>query len=102
MTEVHGASAPTTDDVRKLLRQAAKGDKAVLSTLQPLMDSSPLWEEAGDLATTARECLIQTICGDDLLVQEAHTRKCLALMEELTGPQPSPLERLLAERIALC
>jgi hypothetical protein len=103
MTEVHGASAPTADEVRKLLRQAAKGDKAVLPALQTLMDRSPsLWEKVGNLANTARQSLLETISGDNLLAQEAHARKCTALMEELAGPQPSPLERLLAERIALC
>jgi hypothetical protein len=32
----------------------------------------------------------------------AIARKCAALTTELAGPQPSPLERLLIERIAIC
>jgi hypothetical protein len=103
MTEVHGASAPTEAEVKKLLRKAEKGDKAVLPALRTLMDRTPgYWETVGDLAKTARESLLQTISGDNLVVQEAQTRKCAALMEEIAGPQPSPLERLLVERIVLC
>jgi hypothetical protein len=103
MTEVHGASAPTPEEVKKLLRKAEKGDKTVLPTLQTWMDRTPgYWETVGDLAQTARQSLIQTISGDNLLVQEARARKCVALTKELAGPQPSLLERLLVERIVLC
>ena len=104
MTEVHGASAPTEAEVKKLLRKAEKGDKAVLPALQIWMDRTPgYWETVGDLAQTARQSLIQTISGDtNLVIQEAHARKYAALTAELAGPQPSPLERLLVECIALC
>jgi hypothetical protein len=89
--------------VKKLLRQAEKGDKAVLPTLRTWMDrASSYWETVGDLAKTARQSLIQTISGDNLLVQEVHGRKCVALTKELAGPQRCPLERLLVERIVLC
>jgi hypothetical protein len=103
MTEVPGASAPTEAEVKKLLRKAEKGDPAVLLTLRTWMDRAPgYWETVGDLAKTARESLPHMMSGDNLLVQEAHARKCAALTKELAGPQPSPLERLLVERIVLC
>jgi hypothetical protein len=104
MTEVHGASTPTPEEVKKLLRKAEKGDKTVLPTLRTWMDRTPgYWEEMGDLAHTARASLIRSLSGDkNLVVQEAHARKCAALTAELAGPQPSPLERLLVERIVLC
>jgi hypothetical protein len=103
MTEVHGASAPTQEELKKLLRKAEKGDKAVLPMLRTWMDRAPGdWETIGDLATTAREALLQTISGDNLLAHEAYDRKCAALTKELAGPQPCPLERLLVERIVTC
>jgi hypothetical protein len=103
MTEVYGASAPTEAEVKKLLRKAEKGDTTVLPALRTWMDRTPgYWETVGDLAQTARQSLIQTISGDNLLAQEAYDRKCAALTKELAGPQPSPLERLLVERIVLC
>jgi hypothetical protein len=61
MTEVHGASAPTPEEVKKLLRKAEKGDKTILPTLQTWMDRIPgYWETVGDLAQTAQQSLIQT------------------------------------------
>jgi hypothetical protein len=89
--------------MQRLLRKAEKGDKAVLPALRTMMDRTPgYWEEVGDLAQTARQALIQTISGDNLLAQEAYDRKCAALTKELAGPQRCPLERLLVERIVLC
>jgi hypothetical protein len=38
--------------------------------------------------------------GDDLLVREALPRRLAAMRRELAGPNPSPLEGLLAERVA--
>ena len=104
MTEANGGSAPTQDEVTTLLRKAEKGDTTVLPALRTWMDRTPgYWEEVGDLANTARESLIRALSGDkNLVVQEAHARKCTALTAELAGPQPSPLERLLVERIVLC
>src|SRR5688500_14356449 len=103
MTEVHGASAPTQEELKKLLRKAEKGDTTVLPALRTWMDrAASYWETIGDLATTARQSLIQTISGDNLLAQEAYDRKCAALTQALAGPQPCPLERLLVERIVMC
>lgn len=104
MTEAHGANVPPQEDMKTLLRKAEKGDTTVLPALRTQMDSTPgYWEDMGDLAHTAQESLIRTISGDkNLVVQEVHARKCAALTAELTGPQPSPLERLLVERIVLC
>lgn len=104
MTEANGASAPTPDEVKTLLRKAEKGDSTVLPALRTWMDRTPgYWEPMGDLAKVAREALIEHASGKkNLLVQETLTRKCAALTQELTGPTPSPIERLLVERIVLC
>jgi hypothetical protein len=42
------------------------------------------------------------MAGKNLINQETIARKYAALTTERAGPQPSPLERLLVERIALC
>jgi hypothetical protein len=104
MTEAHGVSAPTPDEVKTLLRKAEKGDTTVLPTLRTWMDKTPgHWETVGDLAKAAREALIEHASGEkNLVVREAITRKCATLTQDLAGPTPSPLERLLVERIVLC
>jgi hypothetical protein len=104
MTEANGASALTQQEVKTLLRKAEKGDTTVLPALRTYMDrTAGYWEQVGDLANSARETLIQKLSGDkNFVVQEAHRRKCAALTQELAGATPSPLERLLVERIVLC
>jgi len=55
-----------------------------------------------DQAALAKMALINATHPDDLLAQQA-SRKHLELMKrELAGPNPTPLECLLADRIALC
>jgi len=104
MTEAHGGSAPTQDEVTTLLRKAEKGDTTVLPALRTWLDRTPGYCEAmGDLAKVAREALIERASGGkNLLVRETLTRKCAALTRELMGVTPSPIERLLVERIVMC
>jgi hypothetical protein len=104
MTEANGASAPTEAEVKKLLRKAEKGGRTVLPALRQWMDRTPGYCEAvGDLAKVAREALIAHASGGkNLLVRETLTRKCAALSQELMAVTPSPIERLLVERIVMC
>ena len=103
MTEANGASAPAKTEVKALLQKAEQGDKTVLPALRAYMDLAPgLWEQRGDMGQLTQTALIQHMAGKNLLVQENIARKCAALTKELAGPTPSPLERLLVERIVLC
>jgi hypothetical protein len=54
------------------------------------------------MAHATQVAVIQQAAGKNLMVQESLARKCKALTQELAGPTPSPLERLLVERIVLC
>jgi hypothetical protein len=104
MTEAHGASVPTKAEVKTLLKKAEQGDTTVLPALRAYMDLAPgYWEKLGDLAHMTRIGLIHQAAGEkNLMLQETITRKCAALTQELAGPTPSPVERLLVERIVLC
>lgn len=103
MTEAHGASAPTQAEVKALLQQAEQGDRTVLPALRAYMDLAPgLWAQRGDLALVMQQMLIGLVASKSLVVQETIARKCTALTQELAGPTPSPLERLLVERVVLC
>jgi hypothetical protein len=103
MTEAHGASAPTQDEVKALIRQAEQGDKTVLPALRAYMDRTPdLWVQRGDLARVMQQTLIGLVASTNLIVHESIARKCAALTQELAGPTPTPLERLLVERVVLC
>jgi len=103
MTEVNGAGVPTKDELKAVVRKAEQGDTTVLPALRAYMGQAPgLWEQRGDMGQLTQTALIQHMAGKNLLVQENIARKCAALTQELAGPAPSPLERLLVERIVLC
>ena len=103
MIEGHGASVPTMDELKVILQKAEQGDTTVLPALCAFMERIPgLWAERGDLAKATQKALIKQMAGQNLLVQETFARKCATLTQELAGPTPSPLERLLVERIVLC
>ena len=85
------------------IRKAGKGDLRALPAVREAFDASPaLWRALGDLATTAEQALIQAACGDDLAFREGLSRTVAALRADLAGPAPSPLERLLVDRIVAC
>jgi hypothetical protein len=56
----------------------------------------------GDLARQAELSLIHEAAGENIAFREALTRKLELLRAELAGPAPTPVERLLAERVAAC
>jgi hypothetical protein len=98
--------APPEDDAGRLealVTRAQAGDPAALGELRKLMASHPgLWEGIGNLAAQVEHAWLKAIAGKDEVAKEAIARKLKTLRREVAGPAPAPLERLLAERIALC
>lgn len=86
-----------------LLVRAEQGDPTALPAVREALDRLPqLWQHYGDLALHARQAWVDRAAGGNLLLREALDRKVEAVRAELAGPEASPLERLLAEQIALC
>src|SRR5262245_64262628 len=56
----------------------------------------------GNLAEQAEQSFIHAAAGDDLLFRESLTRKLQLLREQLAGSSPTPIERLLVERVVAC
>ncbi len=52
--------------------------------------------------THACRTMIVTTSGKDAVIEVGMERKIAAIRDDLAGPSPSPLERILCERIALC
>jgi hypothetical protein len=72
----------------------------VLPQLQRALDGDPdLWRGYGDLAAHAEASLAMLAAGPNLLMAESLKRKLAGLKAELGGDSPSPLERLLIERV---
>jgi hypothetical protein len=95
--------SPAEDELRALLERARLGEAAAVPALRAALDRHPeVWDRFGDLADHARRSWIELISGPDLALALALTRKAASLEADLSGPDPSPLERLLAARIVAC
>ena len=99
--------APKQDEVlerlQRLVERAEGGDESVMPELRAALNANPwVWERYGDLAQQSMAAWLQLIAGSNLLLQESTRRKAEQLRAELAGPAPSPLERLLVERVVAC
>ena len=87
----------------KLLEYAGKGDKAAISEMRKQFDAQPaLREQVGNIAFQAEHSLVNLASGGNTVVKEATYEKLQAMKEDLAGSAPTPLEKLLVERVVLC
>ena len=92
-----------TTSLQALFGRANEGDPAALAGLREAFDADPaLWEQMGDIARQAESALVALMVRKNTVVGEAYRRKVEALKRELAGPNPTVVERMLAERAALC
>lgn len=89
--------------VKEILKCAQEGDESTLPEFRAFLDDRPdSLGDFGDMAYHAERSVIEAFTGKNLLVKEAMARKMTQIAVELAGPDPSPIERLLARRAALC
>jgi hypothetical protein len=90
----------------ELMARAQEGDEACLKDFQALLDDPERGPAAveffGDLAARARDFAVDLVAQTNLAIKAATPRKLAQLRAELEGPDPNPIERLLAERVAYC
>ncbi len=87
----------------KLLEYAGKGDKEAISELRKQFDAQPaLREQVGNIAFQAEHSLVNLASGGNTVVKEATYEKLQAMKEDLAGSAPTPLEKLLVERVVVC
>lgn len=89
-------------DLNAVLRRARSGDASALPALRKVLDTGGLVESLGNLGLQIEATLIENASGDNLAFKEGLGYKMRRLRTELAGPDATPLERLLAERIAVC
>ena len=93
-------------ETRELFKRAEEGDENCLPELRALFDDGEqgaYWVEAlGSPAMWLRESLIKKASGEHVAIREAIAKKLDRVRSGLEGPNPTPLERLLAERATLC
>lgn len=94
------------DEIRTLVFRAQGGDRTAAPRLRALFDRDPdrlIRLGGGDIAASVKALLVEKAAGSkDILAKEAMSRHVDRMRDELAGPGPTPIERLLAERAALC
>ena len=93
----------TLDEVQALMDRARGGEPGADLKLRALLDEHPeVWRQVGDMAKLAENAWVELIGGPDVGLKESVTRKAAELRAELYGASPSPLERLLSDRVIAC
>src|SRR5215510_5031143 len=96
-------SGTSYDSLQSLVQQAQQGDTSILPTIRHLLDQVPaLWENSHVLAHQVEKAWTNALSGPDLMSKEIIAREVEGLRSQLLGPQPTPLEKLLVERICIC
>jgi hypothetical protein len=86
-----------------VLDRAQDGDESAVPALREQMKRLPaLVTKAGDLARHARTMLLKQYAGGNLVIREAVQVQLDQMRTELTGPTPSAVEALLADRVCTC
>jgi hypothetical protein len=94
------AKLAATTPIEATILLARRGNKKVLPMLRRALGEHPeLWQHFGNLALQTQESWLQLIAGKDLLLAETMRLHLDAMRTELAGPNPSPLDRLLVDRI---
>jgi hypothetical protein len=97
------ARRDTLGRLHELVKKAEKGDKKSVPEIREILQESPelVWRLM-DFAKIAEWHFIERMTKDkDFASKEVLQRQLAAMREEIAGESPSPLERLLAERIVL-
>jgi hypothetical protein len=96
-------SGTSYDSMQSLIQQAQQGDTSILPLIRHLLDQVPeLWENSHVLAHQVEKAWTNALSGPDLMSKEIIAREVEGLRSQLLGPQPTPLEKLLVERICIC
>jgi hypothetical protein len=94
--------SPDRQAILDVVRRASHGDATALPALRRLFQADAgLTRCLGDLAGRVRDTLLDHLAGRNLSLREAAGRELDRLRAELAGPSPTPVERMLVERVVL-
>lgn len=90
----------TAEGRKEIMRRAQAGDTSVVPALRRILREDD--DELIDSGHLARMALARAAAREgDLLTREVYMAQMERDAEELAGPNPSPLEKVLAERVAI-
>jgi hypothetical protein len=93
-------------ETQDLLERAVQGGEDCRSGIRALVadpERGEIYRERlGSSAGWLKQSLIERAGGENVLAQESIREKLDAVQADLEGPNPTAIERLLAERASLC
>ncbi len=93
----------TTAEVRALLKRTHAGDETTLPVVRRMLDDpAAVRMFGGDLAHEVNASFVKAMAGDNVGFREAALKKLELLRAELLGDGPTPVERVLVERVVAC
>jgi hypothetical protein len=94
----------TRGEAQDLADRISDGDASLMPEWNAYLDNegSKVLAEIGSARMYAEGRAVADIAGDNPAIREALRRRIVALRRELAGASPSPLERLLVERVVHC
>ena len=96
-------SGTSYDSLKSLVEQAQCGDISILPVIRHWLDQVPaLWNDSRVLVEQVERAWVHALSGQDLLSKEIIDREVQGLRSQLLGPHPTPLEKLLVDRICVC
>jgi hypothetical protein len=87
--------------IESLSSRARKGDKTAQQQINQMLDRPDCFQMFRDLAGRVRAALTYKFSGGEWVSAQLIDREVVRLRGELLGSAPSPVERLLAERVAI-
>jgi len=93
----------TAAELKALLKRTQAGDHTALPVVRQMVGNPHyLRLLGGELAETAAKSFIRAMSDTDIGFAEAVQKKMELMRAELLGANPTPIERLLVERIVAC
>jgi hypothetical protein len=93
-------------ELNALIERANNGDESCFPEVRALLADGKrgmfLREANGSPAELLRRHRTENACGKNVLIKEAMEQELDDLQADLAGPNPTPIEKLLAERASIC
>ena len=96
----HAAKLAAITPLQATVMLARRGQKAILPKLRKILDEHPeLVSQYGSLTLQVQETWLQLIAGEGPPTIRNHAAPPGAMRTELAGPNPSPLDKILVDRV---
>lgn len=102
--DVEGRALSAKGRLDALIARASKGDDSAVPELRRAMDAAgkDLVDLSIGLGAMAELSLVSTFTLENFYVRELLLSETARLRKEVAGPDPTPLVRMLAERLVMC